>query len=78
MTQPNVKQPNKATCRVCKKEEICHLGPGGSISFLPRGWDRFEDKTLDRSQAMTEVCSDTCKRTLKEWNRSGRAHRMGF
>lgn len=71
-------QTRMETCRVCGKSEVCHLGPGGEFHYLPRDWDRHEDKTADRKSAMAVVCSPRCKATLKEWNRKGRAQRMGF
>jgi hypothetical protein len=64
-------------CKVCKKKELCHPGPGG-LEMLPFNWERFEDKTLDRKGPLTEICGERCKAKLRELNRSGRAQRMGF
>lgn len=71
-------QPRTEKCKVCGKSDLCHLGPGGEFYFLPRGWERHEDKTPDRTAAMAAVCGERCKSKLKEWNRNGRAQRMGF
>lgn len=66
----------KSICRVCGTTEVCHPGPAG-ITYLPRDWERMEDRLPDRKSAMTEVCSVGCKMALKEWNRQGYAKRMG-
>jgi hypothetical protein len=70
-------EARKETCRICGKQDVCHLGPGGEFHFLPRDWERWEDKTKDRSSAMAAVCSERCKTELKKRNRESTAQRMG-
>lgn len=72
-----MEQPEKAKCRVCHTEAVCHVGVGG-VKLLPFGWDNFEDKTLTRTRAMATVCSEKCKRKLKEMNRQGNNQRTGW
>lgn len=71
-------QPRTETCRVCGKTELSHPGPGAEFYYLPRDWDKHEDKTADRKGPMAAVCSERCKTKLKEMNRTSRARRMGF
>lgn len=66
-----------AVCRVCGKTELCHSNPSG-ITFLPRDWIKFEDKTLNRRSAMASVCSEKCIRRLKELNRDANNKRTGW
>jgi len=70
-------QPMKAKCRVCHVEADCHVGLGGE-TLLPYGWDNFEDKTPQRKKAMVPVCSEKCKRKLKEMNKQGNNQRTGW
>ena len=68
----------KATCRICGKQEVKHISAGGAVVHIPSGWDKLEDKTPTRRGPMAEVCSDKCKRALKEENRKANNARIGW